>query len=131
MYVIYALADPRTDKIGYIGITKNLKQRFNQHVNSRGNNNDEDSWIRQLRNDGLIPSIRVLETVGTEDVARKREAYWIEYYIGLGEQLTNVSHTRSRTYPSGPGYYSSAEEIAEELNIRGRLVVNPDDYDLG
>jgi predicted GIY-YIG superfamily endonuclease len=134
MYFIYALTDPRTDKIGYIGITKNLKQRFNQHVNSQGSNSEKDSWIQQLLYDGLIPSIRVLETVENEDIAYKREAYWIQYYIRLGEQLTNVSRhkmkVRSRAYFRGPEYTISAEETAEELNIRGRLVVNPNDNDL-
>ncbi len=133
-YFIYALADPRTDKIGYIGITKNIRQRFNQHVNSRGSNSIKDDWIQQLLNDGLIPSIRVLETVETEDIAYKREAYWIRYYTKLGEQLTNISrHKIKVSRRRGPGYYSSAEEIAEELNIRGRLVVNPNDNkdDLG
>src|SRR5215469_11066715 len=135
MYFIYALIDPRTDKIGYIGVAKNLKQRLNQHVNVGGGNSEKDNWIQQLLNDGLMPSIRVLETVETKDIAHKREAYWIQYYTKLGEQLTNISRhkrkVRSRIHFKGPEYYSSAEEIAEELNIRGRLVVNPNEYDLG
>ena len=135
MYFVYALTDPRTDEVRYIGVAKDLEQRLYQHVYSRGGNSEKDSWIQQLLDDGLSPSIEPLETAETKNIAHEREAYWIQHYTELGERLTNVqrhpnARPRSRKYSGARGYYSSAEEIAEELNIRaGRFVVNWDGSD--
>jgi hypothetical protein len=135
VYFVYALTDPRTDEIRYIGLAKNVRRRLYHHMYYRGGSSVKDSWIEQLLHDGLTPSVEVLETVEDENTAREREAYWIRYYSQRGEQLTNVqrhAHARpgKRAYSRGRGYYCSQEEIDEELNIRaGQFAVNWDGSD--
>jgi len=135
LHFVYELIDPRTDAVVYVGITNNPNQRFQAHLNDTETNIKKKKWIEQLQKEHFEPHMRILEIVETREEALEREKHWIRHYTKLGEQLTNISHhgvkARSRTYSSGPGYYCNAEEIAEELNIRGRLVVNSDGYDLG
>ncbi len=69
MYFIYALADPRTDEIAYIGITDNPYRRFKQHVSFDRSQGFKNEWIRRLQNEMLVPSLKILETVETEDIA--------------------------------------------------------------
>ncbi len=38
LYFIYALTDPRTGTVAYVGITNNAYERFKQHISYRDNN---------------------------------------------------------------------------------------------
>jgi|SRR5579862_430088 len=90
MYFIYALADPRTGIIWYIGITTDMHRRFMQHVGCQGNNLEKNTWIRALRSETLLPALKILESVPTNQQAREREDYWIQWYLGEGMPLTNI-----------------------------------------
>lgn len=115
MYFIYALTDPRTDEIRYIGKAKNLKRRFGHHMVADGSNSEKDSWMQELINVGLMPSFKTLETVEARKDANEREAYWIRYYAERGERLTNIVHhnKRNKRIARGPEpHYSGPEYIA-------------------
>ncbi len=88
MNKIYALVDPRTGAIRYIGITsKILKRRLSAHiaVAKAGEQTHRAAWIRNLLSQALTPAIVLLQE--TDDVAR--EAYWIAEYRAMGADLTN------------------------------------------
>jgi len=61
---IYALVDPRTDLIRYVGVTFRGKRRFNEHMSRalKGGKTHRDCWIRSLIFVGLRPIYQVLET---------------------------------------------------------------------
>jgi hypothetical protein len=79
---IYALVDPRTNYVRYVGWTKNsLKKRLSDHISDarRGIENHKCKWIRKLLSEGFRPSITVLEEIDYYNRADK-EKYWISYY---------------------------------------------------
>lgn len=51
MHFVYALVDPRTDAVAYVGITDNAYERFKDHVNFQDNNGKKDAWIQRLKDE--------------------------------------------------------------------------------
>lgn len=86
---VYAMSDPRTNEVRYVGITANtLPKRRSLHVYraKRSDRNDPVClWIRELIADGLRPNIFLLEE--TDDPLR--EHWWIAYFRSFGSSLTN------------------------------------------
>lgn len=86
---IYALVDPTTDCIRYVGkTTQDPRIRLNEHVNHPTNAYTED-WITNLRWDGHKPVMRILEECSRSEVYR-REVFWIRYMLDHGCSLLNV-----------------------------------------
>ena len=73
---IYALADPDTDTIRYIGKTRNLYDREHKHNTELGRTR-KDQWIKQLKSQGNKPILKVLEECNEENW-HKREKYFIK-----------------------------------------------------
>jgi hypothetical protein len=92
-YFVYALIDPRTDAVAYVGISFNATWRFSQHLKCDSTNEAKNIWIQQLQDEGLQPVLKVLETVDTASIARKREKYWINYYATQQMPLRNIKGT--------------------------------------
>lgn len=92
-YFVYALIDPRTDAVAYIGISFNATWRFSQHLKCDSTNNAKNTWIKELQSEGLNPVLKILETVETSEVARKREMYWIKYFASQQMPLRNIKGT--------------------------------------
>lgn len=59
---IYALLDPRTGDIRYIGKTNNPHKRFIRHKNNREKRHCAD-WIASLVREELLPVMRILEAL--------------------------------------------------------------------
>lgn len=87
MATIYALVDPRTKEVRYVGKTSQpLQIRLNQHWNTRTHrNNHKECWLRNLEKEKLKPFIRVLEEC-PEDLWQEREIYWMTQF----DNLTNT-----------------------------------------
>jgi len=69
---IYALKDPRTNKIRYIGKANNPNERYSNHINKcRDKNTHKRNWINNLREEKLRPVLEILEEVPIDK--------WIEY----------------------------------------------------
>lgn len=64
---IYALVDPRSTKIKYIGRTKCLiEKRFGEHISKaklRYDNTNKSKWIRGLAKEGLKSLVRKLTSI--------------------------------------------------------------------
>lgn len=96
---IYALVDPITDQIRYIGQTRySLEKRLLGHFKDRQQlkhkNNYNANWIDKLyRNYKLKPIIKPIELfhVCTQEHLNEREIYWINYYRSIGCKLNNTS----------------------------------------
>ncbi len=89
---IYALIDPQTGFVRYVGVTTvPLAVRLQRHM-SEGGNNRRANWIKMLRKFGLRPDIRLLDVVdisnGEEELYAK-EVTWVAHMRFLGFSLVN------------------------------------------
>jgi len=95
MRYIYALKEPDTNEIRYIGQTDNLKRRYNQHItkcyniNSKQYATHKNCWLRKLLDNNLTPIMDVIEEVETLEISNQRERFWIEKLTNEGVNLTN------------------------------------------
>lgn len=103
---IYALCEPDTGAVRYVGITKDTKTRLQGHLADCNRpdvfRHPKVTWLRQLLASGQVPALRVLEQCPAED-GPQAEQKWIDRYRGEGAQLTN-------TAPGGKGYTFSYKQ---------------------
>lgn len=90
-WTIYALTDPRTEEVRYVGVSVRPKARYNEHLSNavKGGRTHRDCWIRSLIYQEIRPGYLVLEEV-PEESWQERERYWIAYYRERGH-LTNIT----------------------------------------
>lgn len=88
---IYALVDPVTNLVRYVGKTVNPSRRFGVHICDKGECH-RARWIAKLRADGLVPRFEILETFDdpSGDHWQAREIYWIGWMRDEGYKLTNI-----------------------------------------
>ena len=90
---IYALTDPRTEEVRYIGKTINEPlDRLESHINDAqvGGRSYKNSWIKSLLSLGLEPDLSVLEIVFYPESWQERERWWIAFARGQEFRLTNL-----------------------------------------
>jgi hypothetical protein len=87
---IYALVDPRTDEIRYIGKSDNPKKRLIGHLKPSQLRfcNHKNAWIKSLLQINLKPNLVILEKVSAIEWKQK-EQYYIQLYKNKGCNLTN------------------------------------------
>jgi hypothetical protein len=86
---IYALIDPRTAAVRYVGKADNPYHRLRRHVYEGRSNAAKCAWFDELRALGLWPEVRVLETVPREQW-EERERHWIATMRARGADLLNI-----------------------------------------
>jgi hypothetical protein len=90
-WFIYALTDPKTEAVRYIGYTANPKKRLYQHIyHCNGKDSHKNSWIKKLLSEGNSPNLVILER--GDGPWQEREKYWIQHYRNLGVRLTNSTN---------------------------------------
>ena len=92
-YQVYGLIDPRDNKVKYIGISKNVKLRYQNHkALSCHQKTLKDQWIQHLSSLNLTPKISILDSVKkTKSDAKKREQELIKFYAKKNI-IYNISH---------------------------------------
>jgi hypothetical protein len=95
MYV-YSLSDPRTSEVKYIGQTSRVDlNRPRQHAKSsslsRERNLHKKFWIMELKKQGLMYDIDILERTSGKEALNEAEVFWISYFRFIGAKLTNLS----------------------------------------
>src|SRR5258708_6488621 len=101
---IYALLDPETNEIRYIGKADDPQKRFSRHLWERDDTHKQ-RWIRDLRSRGLKPLLQIIEEIPFA-LWQERECYWIAFYRTQGCHLTNSAI-------GGWGGVHSPETLAE------------------
>ena len=93
---IYALKDPLTKEIRYVGKTVNMKNRLRNHIyKAKKGKTHRDNWIKKLLSQNLLPE-KVLIVVCCEFNWAEKERYWISQYDNLtNHALGGEGHTRS------------------------------------
>lgn len=92
-HFIYALVDPRTDEVRYVGKTVDLKRRMRRHRNIGRSENPSiyrDRWIQSLMDDGLDFIVWILEVCDDKNWIAS-EIKWIAYFKEQGCSLTNLT----------------------------------------
>jgi len=84
-HYIYALTDPDTGEIRYVGRTRNPARRLSRHIQPMFNSRSVRQWIREM---GRAPQMTIIEQC-SGDVVVEREAYWIASYESNGARLLN------------------------------------------
>lgn len=91
---IYALIDPITNAVRYIGKTNNLYERYYRHLQElqdpKKKNYHSKNWIRGIFSLGYAPKLEILETCNKTNWQEK-EMYWIAFYTNLKANLTNMT----------------------------------------
>jgi hypothetical protein len=105
--VIYALVDPRSDCIRYIGQAKNAENRLLGHLNDPARTR-KNNWIRQLLKLGLKPIMEILEETSDPD---RDECFWIASLRAAGANILNQNDGGAVVY---------TDEIRAKLAAAGR-----------
>lgn len=102
--VIYALVDPFTQAIRYIGRTQQpLRARLWGHLNQRSNPSKQQ-WLIGLCGRGTEPEIIVLDEIDNPAEAPAIEGEWINWGIAHGLALLNKEIPRARTHSLTAGF---------------------------
>lgn len=88
MVFIYALIDPFTFKVRYIGKTIRLKERLQNQMNERANTY-RSHWLQSLKSKKKRPHQVVLQTLTDSDDWQKAEMRWIAVAKKYGWPLVN------------------------------------------
>lgn len=109
---VYALADPCTQEIRYVGKTlKPVRIRFREHLRS-SNKTHVSYWINSLP---IPPIVFLLEHNPTDLSVAER--YWVLTLRGLGFRLTNMTDGGDGTV----GYHFSEETKAKmSASLKGK-----------
>lgn len=102
---IYALCDPITQEVRYVGKSTNPTKRLRSHLNEKGETH-KIRWIQSLLNTGEAPYLRILEEI--VDNWESRERYWISFYKPTGK-LTNATD-------GGDGVNNPSQESRDKLS---------------
>lgn len=90
MWTIYALVDPRTCQIRYVGQTQNHPTvRLEGHLAKSDGNHIKIAWLEELHQLSLKPLVVVLEYAPTLEKALRAEDTWIKRGRELNWPLTN------------------------------------------
>lgn len=90
---IYALKDPRTGEVRYIGMTTKGMARPKEHskLARMGEKTHKANWIRQLQALDLEYEIDALEKFTNSEALLRAEVGWITHYRKSGANLTNMT----------------------------------------
>ncbi len=86
---IYALLDPATDVVRYIGKSVTPHLRLGTHMSERPSNCHRSHWLESLKQRGATPSLVILETIRGAHPWQESERFWIDYGRRIGWPLTN------------------------------------------
>jgi hypothetical protein len=85
---IYALGDPETEQIRYIGKSIRPRERLQNHMNEVSNCH-RSHWLQSLKKKGITPELFILEEITGHWPWQESERYWIARFKALGCPLTN------------------------------------------
>lgn len=118
---IYALIDPRTDEIKYIGQTYKGLLRLQRHTYllETKEKTKKHFWIKELKKNNLLFNVIFLEYCETQQQLNESETFFIQYFRSIGCNLLNH-------YDGGDGHVRP-KMTSEQLEIhkkRMKIVMN-------
>lgn len=114
---IYALVDPVTREVHYVGKSTDPRKRLSFHLSKKSltTDNPKNRWLRSLLSKGLRPLLIVLQTV-TNGKWAEAERAWIVQGRMIGWPITNTSD-------GGEGVLENTPETvkAQRQRVRRRV----------
>lgn len=117
---IYALVDPLSQAVRYVGYSQNPIARFRGHPTDLCTPGKRE-WFRALDKKNLEPRLLILESVTLENRS-EREGFWINAYRQMGADLFNVASggvpptcgpiTLAKSQPVNPDTYQALADLA-------------------
>lgn len=98
IYYVYALCEPGTEDVRYIGISIHPKARLREHMGQYYYWRDSYKlgWIKKLKDAGQKPSLLILDScVGWEAARIKEKQYYDQY--NNGNLLNSIDHLHGGT----------------------------------
>lgn len=138
---IYGLINPIDNTLFYIGQTKSIKRRINEHIKCyRSKNPYKDGVIKKIKKNGLLPELIIIDIASNITSANKLEIEYITKAKLIGHKLTNLTDGGGNTANSQKIYifqydekgnfikqYNSITDASEDNNISiGKLSVAVD-----
>lgn len=102
-FFIYALCDPETLEVRYVGYSKNPHHRYNAHRRDgyKSTTQTLNDWVDKLKSNGLDPLMILLDSVTARDrqtgmeKADEVETKWMAALSNYGFDLVNSSKASS------------------------------------
>jgi predicted GIY-YIG superfamily endonuclease len=106
----YSLIDPRDNAVRYIGITKNVAKRVQQHIGaSKHEKNHKANWLKQLAREDLTPEVRIFNECRTLEEAQ----HWERFWIAAGRKVYHWSLTNLNG--GGEGQFNPTPEMRAKM----------------
>ena len=109
MFYIYALVDPSTKQIRYIGKSIRPRERLTNHCNEQSRT-WRTNWIRSVLAQGKRPHLLILEELAPDADWKPAERRWIAQGRKMGWPLTNCTD-------GGDGVSGLPAEIREKMRL--------------
>lgn len=111
---IYALIDPVTEEIRYVGKTHNLKARYGKHFNSCNNTKTRNAnWIKSLLKRGIKPIMEVIH-----ECDESNWSFWEQHYISLYKSWNLRLNNHTAGGEGSYGYKHRPEIILKLKSIK-------------
>lgn len=104
---IYALLEPESQSVRYVGLTRRPRIRVGQYFRGDGHTKHMRNWLRSLLEKNRKPIFHLLEE-SDEGMAGARESFWIAKFKGEGANLLNFT-------TGGERDFTVSEETREKL----------------
>jgi predicted GIY-YIG superfamily endonuclease len=85
---IYTLTDPNTNEVRYVGGSRDVAHRYNNHLFDSTSNKNKVEWVNELKSQNKKPILRIIEQT-TKSTWIEREKYWIAQYNNLLNMVNN------------------------------------------
>ncbi len=122
-YTIYALCEPDSEAIRYIGQTRRpIEKRFIEHI---GTNIKEtphlykSRWIAKILRSGNIPNMIILDEIFVEDISAENQLFidkWEYFYIQKYKNKTRLTNGREVD-----GFHIANDNIRKEHGAKTKL----------
>lgn len=125
---VYALTDPDTEEVCYIGRTVNPYKRNLAHgdVSLRWDKSPKAKWMAELKAQGKTPNMHVLEACAF-DGWQEGEQRWISHYRKVGAPLLNKKMGGGGYMPGAPlSYQTPTSEKARRSLV---VTIGREDFD--
>lgn len=120
---IYALKDPRTGVVRYVGQSNRPEARLRQHMNGSGSTR-VSAWVTELSALSMEPYLELLEMVDSTE-ADAYEMAWIDR-LAAESALLNVHHCANTEQPAsadlGIEQHYTVKQIAEHFKVSRQAV---------
>jgi hypothetical protein len=89
---VYALMDPRTDVVMYVGQSLNVGARYRDHCNPQiwCHNAERRAWIFELRQQDLMPILRLLRQCDGREIDQAEKDF-IRDFKAIGQCELNIT----------------------------------------